>query len=234
LNGQKTLAKNYLDSVILAKDTLNAKLNALYLLRATQMEQAKKMRDEQEKVRLTEQSKKFQLIISGVIIVFLVIIAILIYRNQKRKRRLEQLESDRKLSAAEQKLLEAREHLQTFIADIAEKEKLIKKLSRDPENADELDKVMSSAILTPDDWKRFKESFETVHPLFFQKIHKKVSDITPAEIRMLALLKMQLSQKEIAAMLGVSLVSIRVTWHRIRKKMYADENLTMTEFVENL
>jgi DNA-binding CsgD family transcriptional regulator len=240
LNGQEILARNYLDSAIIAKDTLNARQNALYLLRATQSEQAQKMRTEQEKRRLTEQKRIFQLYTSGIVIVFLMIIAVLIYRNQKKKRKIEQFESkqklaavEEKLSVSEQKLIEAQEHLRNFVANIAEKEKQIKKLSLTAdENAEELNQLIRSAILTAEDWEKFKTAFETVYPTFFSKLHKKIPTITAAEIRLLALAKMKMTRKEIAATLGVSINSIHNTWHRIRKKIPAiEKNVTMENFV---
>jgi DNA-directed RNA polymerase specialized sigma24 family protein len=232
MNEQKTLANQYLDSMIIAKDVLNAKLSALYLLRATQNIQAQKMRAENEKLQQAEQKKKFQIFVFSIIVVSLFIISVLMYRFLQTKRKLERLENRRKLSAAEQKLQEAQQHLQTFMEDIAEKERLIKKLSLNAENADELNKVMQSAILTEDNWKEFKTAFETVYPLFFEKLRKKISGISPSEIRLLALVKMKMSRKEIAATLGISHDSIHVTWHRIRKKISTDEKITIEKFVE--
>jgi DNA-binding CsgD family transcriptional regulator len=234
LNGQKDLASQYLDSVIMAKDTLNAKLSALYLLRATQSDQAKKHAQEQEQLRITQQKKKFQILVFSIIIVFLLIISVLMYRFLQTKRKLERLENQRKLSAAEQKLQEAQQHLQSFMENIAEKERLIEKLSLNTENTNELEKIMHAAILTEEDWKKFKTAFETVYPLFFEKLHKKIASISPAEIRLLTLVKMKLSRNEIANTLGISPLSVNVTWHRIRKKIPENNTITMRKFVEEI
>ncbi|MDR0793017.1 MAG: hypothetical protein LBE82_06890, partial [Chitinophagaceae bacterium] len=132
INGEKTVANNYLDSVMMAKDTLNVKLNTIYLLRATQSEQNKlkeKAQAEEEKFRLTERVKNSQLVILLLVVLFLLIISVLIYRNQQRKRKMEQLENrlklsvvEDKLSDTEQKFREAQQLLQDFIAKVAEKE----------------------------------------------------------------------------------------------------------------
>jgi DNA-binding CsgD family transcriptional regulator/cbb3-type cytochrome oxidase subunit 3 len=214
----------------MAKDTLNTKLNALYLLRAEQREHLEKIRAEQEKSRLLEQMKNWQILALTTIIILVLTIAVWMYRFQKKRR----LENEQKLSVAEQKLLEAEQHLQTFRKTIAEKEKWIEKLSNTPENADELDKVLSAAILTEDDWKKFKTAFEIVYPAFFEKLQTVVSGISPAEIRLLALVKMKFSRKEIASTLGISPESIRVTWYRIRKKISGKNTVTMEEFVSEM
>ncbi|MDR2148810.1 MAG: hypothetical protein LBE91_20405 [Tannerella sp.] len=176
----------------------------------------------------------------AVVIVLLLVLSWLIFRNIQRKRRIEKLETERKLlvveeklSDVEQKLREAQQHLKDFIANIAEKEQLIEQLIRQgaDENLEELHKLKQSVILTPDDWEQFKIAFETVHPTFFRKVRKRIPDITAAELRLLALVKIKMTKKEIAAALGVSINSIHNTWHRIRKKIPNSNDLTVEKFV---
>jgi DNA-binding CsgD family transcriptional regulator len=258
MNGRETLARIYLDSVIIAKDTLNAKLNALHLLRATQFEQNKKeeiMKADKENFRLSERIKNRQIIASIVIIVLLSGLAWLIYRNQKNKRKFEQLKYQLKLLTieqnlsdtqvklssvekdlfvSEQKLNEAQINLQDFMVKIFEKEKQIELLLNNTESTEELDKIMQSPILTPDEWKKFQTTFEIIYPNFLPTLRQSVPNITAAEIRLIALVKINLTRQQIANTLGISYDTIRVTWHRIRKKASLDNSITPEEFVDEI
>jgi DNA-binding CsgD family transcriptional regulator len=78
------------------------------------------------------------------------------------------------------------------------------------------------------DWcvKTFKRP---VKPVFFPKLRKKIPDISVSEIRLLALVKMNMPRKEIAAILGISPNSINVTWHRIRNKLSVKDKVLIME-----
>jgi DNA-binding CsgD family transcriptional regulator len=231
IDGDEKMANHYLDSVIIAKDTLNAKLNTIYLLRATQSEHSRR----EDKMLFNEKLKNMQLLIVTIICVLMIIVAVLIYQILQRKRAFERLENEKKLSFAEERLREAQQHLDDFREDIFKRERLIEKLNHNAaENTEDIDQTLQNPILTKDDWEKFKRAFEIVHPFFFERMHKKVRNITPAEIRTLALVKMKLSRKEIASTLGISPDSIRSVWHRIRKKLDVDNQTTLEKFVERI
>jgi hypothetical protein len=90
------------------------------------------------------------------------------------------------------------------------------------------------AILTEDDWERFKTLFEKIHPGFFIKLKESVTDITIAEQRMAALTRLHLTTKQMAALLGISPNSVNKTKQRLRQRLnlYVDSNIE--EFVLKL
>jgi DNA-directed RNA polymerase specialized sigma24 family protein len=77
-----------------------------------------------------------------------------------------------------------------------------------------------SVVLTNKDWRDFSETFESVHPGFFQRLGEKFAELTPAEIRFMILARLQFSVKEMAAVLGVSGEAIRQMRYRIKKKLH--------------
>ncbi|MBI5915884.1 MAG: hypothetical protein HY842_10940 [Bacteroidetes bacterium] len=79
--------------------------------------------------------------------------------------------------------------------------------------------LMQATILTEADWRNFRQKFERVHGGFFEKMGQEVPDATEAEQRLAVLTKLELSNPEIAAMLGISPESVSKTRYRLRKKL---------------
>ena len=74
-------------------------------------------------------------------------------------------------------------------------------------------------MLTDDDWKNFVRLFDTVHEGFLNRLKEKLPGLSPAETRFVALSKLRLNNKEMAAMLGVSTDAIRQTRSRLKRKL---------------
>ncbi len=78
-------------------------------------------------------------------------------------------------------------------------------------------------------WKNFSRYFEEVHKDFNSNATKEYPSITPNELRLMALIKMNLSSKEMANILNISMPGIKKARQRLRKKM----NLSTEESLEN-
>ncbi len=97
---------------------------------------------------------------------------------------------------------------------------------------DNLHNLLSTKILTTQDWLDFKIKFNAVHPYFLKKIKDKGYQLTNAEERLIALEKLELSSHEIANMLGISFSSVVQYRYRIRKKMSAPAEISIIDFIE--
>jgi DNA-directed RNA polymerase specialized sigma subunit len=95
----------------------------------------------------------------------------------------------------------------------------IDRLSSIGENNTYLEQLVTSTILTNDDWVQFRIVFEKVHPNFINEQKLQFPDLTQAELRYLVLEKLQLSTKEMANMLGVSDGAIRQIKSRLKLKI---------------
>ncbi len=69
------------------------------------------------------------------------------------------------------------------------------------------------------DWDKFKLHFENVHPRFFEDLKNKYPDLTKNETRLCAYLHLNMSTKEIAALLNIDPGSVRRAKTRLNKKM---------------
>ncbi|MEX2512877.1 MAG: tetratricopeptide repeat protein [Cyclobacteriaceae bacterium] len=68
-------------------------------------------------------------------------------------------------------------------------------------------------------WENFIQYFEQVHKDFSKIVTERYPEVTKNELRLMALLKMNLSSKEIATILNISADGIKKARQRLRKKM---------------
>ncbi len=79
-------------------------------------------------------------------------------------------------------------------------------------------------------WENFSRYFEEVHKNFNKSVKSKYPQVTSNELRLLALLKMNLSSKEIANILNISHEGIKKARYRLRKKL----DLTSEDSLQDL
>lgn len=131
--------------------------------------------------------------------------------------------------------IELKECINILLVKIDNLEKLIKKnkaSSKTNDNTKKLHDLIAGKILTKEDWYSFKEKFNQVYPLFFNKIKEKGIKLTNSEERLVSLEKLGLDNNQIAKVLGISLDSVFVNRYRIRKKVNAPKGITILEFLE--
>lgn len=85
-----------------------------------------------------------------------------------------------------------------------------------------------------DDWKIFEANFERAHEQFMKTLKETYTDLTPSDLRLCAFLRMNLSSKEIAPLLGISVRGVENHRYRLRKKLNLDNDSNLTEFIIKL
>jgi len=83
-------------------------------------------------------------------------------------------------------------------------------------------------------WKSFQEHFDFVHNDFFKKLKVVHPKITLPEARLCTLLKMNMSSKEIADQLNLSVRGVETKRYRLRKKLDLPKEKSLEEFLEQL
>lgn len=149
------------------------------------------------------------------------------------------------LATQNKALIESKkQQLQLYSKNMLEKSNLINKLSEeieslkqkssDEEQVKNFSRVLNSTILTDEDWERFKKTFQEVYPNFFATLRFKFPEITASELRLSALIKMNLSLKEAASTLGISAESVKKSRYRLKKKIALREDESLEEFIRIL
>jgi DNA-binding CsgD family transcriptional regulator len=85
-----------------------------------------------------------------------------------------------------------------------------------------LQRLVEHNLNDNEQWEDFKRHFEAVHPDFFQRLLGFFPQLTAHDLRYCAYLRLNLSSKEIAALLNVSLRGVETHRHRLRKKLGMD------------
>jgi len=112
---------------------------------------------------------------------------------------------------------------------------LLKKASTtDQEQVEKFSKVLHSSILTNEDWEKYQRLFEEVYPNFFASLRFRFPDITASELRLAALIKMNLSLREAASTLGISAESVKKSRYRLKKKIALTEDSSLEDLIRNL
>jgi ligand-binding sensor domain-containing protein/DNA-binding CsgD family transcriptional regulator len=98
----------------------------------------------------------------------------------------------------------------------------VMKVSDNPQAASELKKMMKS--LGEDDnmdkeWENFTKHFDKVHSDFIVSLKETHPSITNNEIKLCAYLRMNLSTKEIAQLMNISVRGVEISRYRLRKKL---------------
>lgn len=114
-------------------------------------------------------------------------------------------------------------------------EKLKKILEEDPKEQKKkirnLIKQIDYNFSHDTDWEDFKYSFEKVHQDFFKKLNQNGDELTPGELKLASLMRMNLSSKEIASTLGISPESLRISRYRLRKKLNLEKGESLQQFL---
>ncbi|MBN8855117.1 MAG: hypothetical protein J0H07_24870 [Sphingobacteriales bacterium] len=83
-------------------------------------------------------------------------------------------------------------------------------------------------------WSEFRETFGQVHQQFFGHLKAHCEDLTGNDLRLLSLIKLNLTSGDIATLLGISQDSLRVSRYRLKKKLSLNNGESLTAFVHSL
>ena len=95
---------------------------------------------------------------------------------------------------------------------------------------DKLSRQINRDMEIDDDWEQFLRSFESVHPAFNTTVSQKYPNFSKGEFRMACLLKMNLTTKDIANLLNITIAGVKKTRNRMRKKMEIDSSVDLTNY----
>lgn len=88
-----------------------------------------------------------------------------------------------------------------------------------------------SVQLLNEAWNRYEENYRELNPTFYKQFLAMHPDITPGEIRLCTLLRLNMSSKEIAASIHQEETSIRVSRSRLRTKLGLAETTNLVGYL---
>jgi tetratricopeptide (TPR) repeat protein/DNA-binding CsgD family transcriptional regulator len=237
----------YLDSFVVINDSIVNQNDANMLVNFEIQIMAEKYLYDLD---VLDKERKLQKVIRNSTVIFLLLVILFIVKSfyslkQRKKKEKEILILEKNKSETE--LQTAKKELHLFMTSLKEKNSIIEQFQREIEyynkntnpdiikgREDALEKLSNVTILTEEGWKKFRRMFDDVHKGFFQRLSIKFPDLTVSEVRLLVLIKLDLSNHEIASMLGISTPSVRKTSLRLRKKLEITSHSDLFEFVESI
>lgn len=81
------------------------------------------------------------------------------------------------------------------------------------------------------DWEQFTHHFDQVHSDFLKRLQEQHPQLTPKDHRLCAYLRMNLSSKEIAPMLNISVRGVEIGRYRLRKKLSLNQEQNLNDFM---
>lgn len=166
---------------------------------------------------------------------------------------LELSESDRQIAQLKNEKLEAEvEHKNTELAssamNLVHKVEILSKLKEDlihfkdiaqPDKAtrefQKIIKVIDGELSHAQEWEQFAKHFDNVHTDYLKTLKAFCPDLTTSELKLAAYLRLNLSTKEIAQLMNISIRGVETSRYRLRKKLgLTNEEANLYAFLINL
>lgn len=148
-------------------------------------------------------------------------------KNEKLEAEIQHKNTD--LATSAMHLVQKAELLSKLKTDLVK----ITKTAEDEKINDDLKKmikVVADENKVDKDWGQFSKHFDSVHSNFLIALKEKYPNLTANELKMSAYLRMNLSSKEIAQLMNISLRGVEVGRYRLRKKLQLPTEVNMFNF----
>tara|TARA_B100001105_G_scaffold26228_1_gene18394 strand:- start:52 stop:2850 length:2799 start_codon:yes stop_codon:yes gene_type:complete len=168
-----------------------------------------------------------------------------IIRMNQNKLELKEIEKKQALTSIKNEKLQQdiegkNRQLAISTMSMIKKNQFLSKLKKDLKNIDSMQnissviRVIDRNLNNKDDWKFFEEAFNNADKDFLKKVKQSHQSLTNNDLRLCAYLRLNLSSKEIAPLLNISLSSVEIKRYRLRKKMNLSRNQRLTDHLLTL
>jgi len=257
-NNFKLAWENQQKQTVLTDSIFNSEITA----KVTEMQTKYETEKKEKEIEILTRDKKIQslkikrkstqviiLIIVVVLFVLILFITLLLFNSRRLKQKQIKTELE-KSKLLESKLIEENvyqsKQLTTHALNMLQKNKLLQEMDNElksftPKADDSLKKRLNSIrrqinrnMNSENDWDLFKLYFENVNENFYTTIQNKSNELTSGDLKLAALIKLNLSIKEAAAVLNISPDSLRKARYRLRKKLGLYERENLTDFLSRI
>lgn len=199
------------------------------------------------------------LLLLGIGIILLVGCGFLLYSKKKKKQEMETQRYKQRFLQSELDKKEIKEKslnrelelkissLSNYSLNLASKNKMLSDVSQSLSNIAQLKgydvgpklnslaKEIDASLSMEQEWTKFMHYFEQIHPCFFENLSNSASaKLSSSETRLAMLLRLNLSSKEIAAILRITSDSIRIARYRLRKKLPLEKGGNLSNFLRQV
>ena len=244
-------AIGYLEEAIVLKDSISLTSKEIETIEIqkkfqTELQQEKTKALEIQNTLLSEkiEARNKIYVLAGLIIATLIVMIIVLNRSFKlrskyQKLKLKRAENAKKMALMkrdeEHKLLEIQKQtlalreqeltsMTLLLADIQEEIALIIKSDNNNDSVANMKRSLRKLIRQKDYWEEFTLKFSQINPGFINNLKSQFPNLTKNDIDFISLLKLNLSNKEIATLLKISHESVISKKYRVKKKLNIEED----------
>jgi tetratricopeptide (TPR) repeat protein/DNA-binding CsgD family transcriptional regulator len=199
-------------------------------------------------VELDQTRKKA--LITGLILLLVAagsVVYTLIQRSRKNKKIFEQekqIEIEKR-RATERELEFKQKELTAKVLQLASKNEFLQSLEHEvselkssvdatvSKTTQRISRMISYDASDDQEWEQFGREFSSIHQDFIDRLNNEFGSLSKSELRLITLLKMNLSSKDIANTLRISDDGVKKARYRLRKKMNLDSDIDIQEYVLN-
>ncbi len=163
--------------------------------------------------------------------------------ENKKQLELKQLESEREIMKLNNEKLtqdieSKNRELASSTMNIIKKNEILNTIKKELQKSGgetsgliNVERIIDRNLNNKDDWKHFEEAFNSVDKDFLKKLKAKHSDLTPHDLRFCTYLRLNLSSKEIAPLLNISVRSVEIKRYRLRKKLQLAHSESLVNYI---
>ena len=91
--------------------------------------------------------------------------------------------------------------------------------------------MIDNATSKGKEWDLFLSNFDLIHEHFFRNLRQRFPELTPNDLKLCALLRLNMSTKDMADMLNIGVRAVETARYRLRKKMELDSSVDLVQFL---
>lgn len=188
----------------------------------TRLEKSKKAFEEEQRQLYLEKEKQLQ------IESLLAEQEVIKLRNEKLQS--EKVQRDKELANTTMQIIQKSKSLTGIKHDLR---KLARELDTHPSSnkVNMIIKKINRSIDSEKQWEVFESHFENVHEEFLKRLKENYPDLTPRELKLCAYLRLNISSKEIANLMNISVRGVEISRYRLRKKLKLEHDTNLTDFI---
>lgn len=169
------------------------------------------------------------------------------FEEEKMKQDFKMLEQEHIIAQQREQLLEAElqvkgKELASLALDAVVQQKAVENLKEaisqqkskggiNQHDVDVILKQISGNLNGEEFWDIYQENFDLIHKNFFRNLRKQYPTLTPSDLRFCALLRLNLSTKDIAQFTNLTTRGVETARYRLRKKFAIPEGSSLIDFL---
>ncbi len=175
--------------------------------------------------------------ISAALIAMLIMAGVvLFYQNEQRKQQLKNIELQEKLEKQNNDLRQQALKMIYINNGLTEVEDSLRKIKHESGGAD-IQHVLSTIHVNRSlekEWDNFNSYFSQIHTGFFERLNKDHPNLTITDKRLAGLVRMNLTNREIAGILNIEDASVKTAKYRLKKKLELTDDQNLHYFLLHL